>query len=208
MKCAEGFNFGTRVTDLLTLRDEPMVRAMFVRQPLEVVGAFVSAYLELVERSKTLPHALALADCPISNFFHLPGETIAIDWAGLGNEPVGADGGRFIGSAMSWGRGFAEIARSERGLFESYVEGLRAGGATEDRAVLRSGYLSELGFYLASMTTLPTMLARPKAGLSVEHFEKRLDMPIGEFGAVAAALVDLIPSYIDEMRMLLVQIGA
>jgi hypothetical protein len=72
--------------------------------------------------------------------------------------------------------------------------------------VLRSGYLSERGFYLATMTTLPTQLARPKADLSIEHFETRLEMPIGEFGAAAAELVDLIPSYIDEMRMLLDEI--
>jgi hypothetical protein len=204
---AEGFGFAARVTDLLALREEPMVCAMFRHQPVEVVGTYVSTYLALVERSKTLPHALSLADCPISNFFRLPGETIAIDWAGLGNEPVGADGGRFIGSALSWGRKFAFIAKSERHLFETYIGGLRAGGATEDRAVLRAGYLSELGFYLASMTTLPTMLARPKAGLSLEYFEKRLGMPVAEYGAAAADLVDLIPSYIDEMGTLLAQIG-
>jgi hypothetical protein len=208
VKCAEGFEFGARVADLLTLRGEPVVKAMFRRQPIEVVSEFVSIYLRLVERSKTLPHSLALADCPISNFFHLPGETIAVDWAGLGHEPVGADGGRFIGSALSWGRKFAEIAQSERALFESYLEGLRQGGSIEDHTVVRAGYLSELGFYLASMTTLPTMLARPKAGLSVEYFEKRLSMPIGEFGVVAADLVDLIPSYIDEMDILLAHVGS
>ena len=159
--------------DLLELRDEPMVREMFARHPVEIAGAYISVYLELVERSKTLPHALALADCPISNFFHLPGETIAIDWAGLGSEPLGADGGRFIGSALTWGR----ASQRSPGVSESCSKlpgGLREGGATEDRAVLRSGYLSELGYYLAFLVTLPSILVRPKAGLSIEYFEKRL----------------------------------
>ncbi|KQW80505.1 hypothetical protein ASC89_10600 [Devosia sp. Root413D1] len=202
VKSAEGFDFATRAADLLALRDEPMVRAMCAHQPVETVVAYVAACLDLVERSKSLPHALGLADCPISNFFHRPGETIAIDWAGLGNEPLGADGGRFIGSALSWGRRFVEVARRERDLFGRYLAGLRAGGATAATATLRSGYLSELGFYLASMTTLPTTLARPKAGLSLAYFEKRLDMPIGDFGAAAADLVQLLPSYTAEMRAL------
>jgi hypothetical protein len=122
------------------------------------------------------------------------------------NEPLGADGGRFIGSALSWGRHFVEVAANERELFERYLMSLRAGGAREDRAILRSGYLSELGFYLASMTMLPTILARPKPGLSLEYFEKRLDMPIGEFGATAAGLLALVPSDTEEIGALL-QLG-
>lgn len=203
VKSADGFDFAVRVADLLALRDEPMMRQMFVRQPPEVAEAFIAVYVELIERSKTLPHALSLADCPISNFFHLPGETIAIDWAGLGSEPLGADGGRFIGSALTWGRQFVEIARSERDLFESYFAGQREGGSTDSRSILRCGYLSELGFYLCSSITMPSILARPKAGLSLEYFEKRYDMPIGEFGHALAGLVDLVPSYIDEIGGLL-----
>jgi hypothetical protein len=208
IRSAEGFDYGARVADLLTLRDEPMVREMFARHPVEVADAYVSAYLKLIERSKTLPHALALADCPIGNFFHLPGETIAIDFAGLGREPLGADGGRFIGSALTWGRGFIDIARNERALFESYLAGLRGGGATEDRALLRSGYLSELGFYLSSSLMMPSIFAKPKAGLSIDYFEKRYNMPIAEFGIALAGLVDLIPSYVDEIHELLAQINA
>ncbi len=200
---AEGFNFKARMTDLLSLRDEPMVREMFARHPIEIVGDFLWVYSELIDRSAALPHALGLADCPISNFFHRPGETIVIDWAGLGMEPIGADGGRFIGSALSWGRGFAEIARQERALFECYLAGLAEGGGLEERDVIRSGYLSELGFYLASMLTLPTILARPKPGLSLEFLEKRLDMPMGDFGRAVAELVDMIPPYISELQTLI-----
>ena len=96
-----------------------------------------------------------------------------------------------------------DIARNERELFEDYLGGLREGGATEDRDVLRGGYLCELGFYLCSSLSMPSILARPKAGLSLEYFERRYDMPVAQFGGALAGVVDLIPSYIDEIRALL-----
>lgn len=203
IKSAGGFDFPARLKTLADLGDEPMVREMYANQSLELASAFVSAYRDLIERSKTLPHVLSLADCPVSNFFHRPGETIAIDWAGIGSEPFGADGGRFIGSAMTWGRHFADVALQERELFEDYLTGLRDGGSTESRAVLRSGYLSELGFYLCTSALLPTMLASTKATLTREYFEKRFDMPVAAMGSALKPVIDLLPSYVDEMRSLL-----
>lgn len=198
-----GFNFPARVDEMLLHRDDGMTRDMYARQPLEIAREYVEVYRKLVERSTILPHALALADCPVSNFFHLPGETIAIDWAGLGSEPVGADGGRFIGSALTWGSGFAALVAHERELFDSYLEGMRAGGSTEDWKVVRAGYLSELAFYLCTIVTMPTIIAGPLAALPIEFMEKRFEIPMSELGAAAAPLIDSLPSYIDEMRELL-----
>lgn len=203
LKSAAGFDFPKRVDDLLAIHEHPMVREMYARQGIEIAGRYVSTYLRLAERSKTLPHALALADCPVSNFFHRPGETIAIDWAGLGSEPLGADGGRFLGSALTWGRSFAEIAAQERVLFESYLAGLREAGAREERRILRSGYLCELGFYLCTSAITPVLVTNPRATLSVEFFEKRLGMPVAEFGNALAPVIDLLPGYIDEIDQLL-----
>lgn len=198
-----GFKFADRMTELLERRDEPIVRELYSRQPIEVATEFVAAYGDLVERSKALPHVMSLADCPVSNFFHRPGETIAIDWAGLGSEPVGGDGGRFIGSALTWGRGFGEIAARERDLFANYLAGLWEGGSVEEASVLRLGYLSELAFYICSLIVLPTMLSGPRAALSIEFFEKRFEMPMDEFGRVAAPVMELLPSYTGEIRTLL-----
>lgn len=82
LKSAAGFDFPRLVQQLHALGDERMVREMYARQGLAIAGAYVAAYLRLAERSRTLPHALSLADCPVSNFFHRPGETIAIDGPG------------------------------------------------------------------------------------------------------------------------------
>ena len=47
------------------------------------------------------------------------------------------------------------------------------------------------------------MVANPRSTLSVEFFEKRFDMPATQFGSAFAALIDLLPSYIAEIRELL-----
>jgi hypothetical protein len=196
---SHAFNFPQRIDALKAISNEPIVRAMYARRSLTLAAELVSAYGLLIERSLRLPHFLALADCPIGNFFHRPGETIAIDWAGLGNEPVGSDGGRFIGSATTWGRGFAEVVRHERHLFDSYFEGQRDGGSRESRGVLRAGYLSEAAYYLCTIVTLPTLFAGPLAKLPLEFFERRLEMPVEAFGDAFAEVIELLPPYIDEM---------
>jgi hypothetical protein len=197
------FDFPKRVDVMSELVDDPTMRAMYAGRSLEAARAYIAACAPFADRSLKLPHVLSLADCPVSNFFHLPGETIAIDFAGLGNEPVGADGGRFLGSALTWGRQFAEVLPHERDLFDRYLDGHRAGGSAVERDVLRMGYLSELAFYLGSLVTLPTLFAGPLAKLSVEHVEKRFDMPIEHLGEAAAPIVALLPSYIEEIRTLL-----
>jgi hypothetical protein len=197
-----GFDFPARLVAMREIADSPVVRAMYARQALDFADEFVTAHERLAQRSLTLPHALSLADCPIGNFFHLPSQTIAIDWAGLGYEPVGADGGRFIGSAMTWGRDFVDIIRHEGDLFESYLEGLRLGGSTEDRDVLRIGYLSEAAYYLCTILTCPTIFAGRLAKLPPEFFEKRYQMPMSDFGPAAAQAIGLLPPLAEEMRRL------
>jgi hypothetical protein len=202
-KSTEGFDFPRRLPILFGLSDEPMVRQMYARHSLELAERYVWTFLSLIERSTALPHVLSLADCPVSNFFHRPGETIAIDWAGLGSEPLGADGGRFLGSSLTWGRQFADVAVHERDLFEAYLKGLRLGGLVEDRSIIRLGYLTELAFYLCTTSMLPELVHNPHSTLSVDFFEKRLDMPVAEFGRAAAPVIDLLPSYIEEIRSLM-----
>jgi hypothetical protein len=199
----EYWDFPGRLEGLAEMAGEPMVREMYANQPIEVASAYAAVMAKLVERSKTMPHALSFSDAPISNFFHRPHETVAVDWSGLGMDPVGADGGCFIGSALTFGRRLTEVAVHERELFDSYAAGLADGGTTLNRKALRSAYLSHMGFYLGSMAVLPTMITGPQSLLPHEFWEKRLDAPIAEFGSVAAQIVDVLPSYIAEVEALL-----
>ena len=197
------WNYPARVADLQRLYAEPMVRDLYARQPLSLASQFVEVLGQLVERSSSLPHALSFGDAPTGNFFCLPDETVAIDWSGLGTEPLGADGGCVVGSALTWGTRFADVAANERELFESYAEGFADADANIGRRTLRSGYLAHLAFYLGTIAIFPTMVAGPRALFSRSFFEKRLGMRIEEFGGVASGVIDLLPNYIKEARSLL-----
>lgn len=197
------WNYPARVADLQRLDAEPMVRDLYARQPLSLASQFVAVLGQLVERSSSLPHALSFGDAPVGNFFCLPNETVAIDWSGLGNEPIGADGGCVVGSALTWGTRFADVAANERALFESYAEGFAEANANIGRQTLRSGYLAHLAFYLGTVAIFPTMVAGPRALFSCDFFEKRLGMRVEEFGGVASGIIDLLPIYIEEARSLL-----
>jgi hypothetical protein len=197
------WDFSARVADLQRLDAEPMVRDLYARQPLSLASQFVAVLGQLVEHSSSLPHALSFGDAPIGNFFCLPDETVAIDWSGLGTEPLGADGGCVVGSALTWGTGFADVAANERELFESYAEGFADADANIARQTLRSGYLAHLAFYLGTVAIFPTMVAGPGALFSRNFFEKRLGMRLEEFASVASGIIDRLPSYIKEARSLL-----
>jgi hypothetical protein len=47
------------------------------------------------------------------------------------------------------------------------------------------------------------MVAHPQATLTLTFLEKRFDMPVAEFGAAFAPVIDLLPSYIEEIDRLL-----
>jgi hypothetical protein len=200
------WRFALRATELKNLGDDPLVRAMFAHQPIEVAADYADAFGILNSLATTLPHLLSFGDGPIGNYFYKPGQTIAVDWSGLSVDPVGADGGCFIGSALTWGQQFADIATHERELFESYANGIARGGGTIDRATLRLGYLSHLGFYLGTMTSFPTMVVGPYALLTREFLEKRLGGPIEELGDKLSRVIDLVPSYIAEARRLVADV--
>jgi hypothetical protein len=204
----EQWNYPARAADLQRLDGQPMVRDLYARQPLGLAGEFVGVLGQLVERSASLPHALSFSDAPIGNFFCLSDETVAIDWSGLGTEPLGADGGCVVGSALTWGPRFADVAANERELFESYAGGFAEGGTVTDRQTLRRGYLAHLAFYLGTIAIFPTMAAGPRALLSRDFFERRLGMSMEEFGPAASRVVDLLPGYIEEARSLLAQYWA
>ena len=156
----------------------------------------------LMERSKTLPHALELADCPVSNFFHLPGETIAIDWAGLGSEPVGADGGRFVGSAITWGRGFRRRGTRRKRAVRQLSHGHACGESDRGPRAVRSGYLSEPAFYLGTIVIIRRSFVRAAGGLRRRSWRSDWKCRCRS-SAPQRRPHRPVPSYIDEMRELL-----
>ena len=161
----------------------------------------------LIAQAKSLPHSLCFGDCSAGNMFFLTGETVAIDWASLTNDPLGVDGGCVIGSGISWGRDFALVAKNERALFESYLGGLVASGWHGNRDDLRRAYFGQLGFYLSAIATMPAQVASPgrrdRENLNREFLERRFQLPLEEIPIHARGVVDVLPSYIAELKALL-----
>lgn len=197
------WRFADRVAELGKVADSRTVRSMFARQPLALADEFVSVFGQLTVRSRSLRHTLAFSDAPLGNFFYQNGETVAVDWSGLGLDPLGGDGGCFIGSAITWGDKFVDVAHAERALFDAYALGLARGGATDDPTEIRCAYLAHAAFYLATIVITPTIFDGPFALLSREFLERRYNMTIEQLADQASHVIDLLPGYIEEARNLL-----
>jgi hypothetical protein len=186
------------LADFQSMRHSPAVTALYRLNSLELPFALRGALLACNARAVTHQHTLCFGDCNVGNLFCLPGETVGIDWASLSIDPLGVDAGSVIGSACSWGREAAAVARNERGLFELYLMGLTDAGWRGDRDDVRRGYLLHFGFYLLSTAILPAFTKHFPRSMA----ERRRGMPFDEIWAHDAPIIDLLPGFIDELQAL------
>jgi hypothetical protein len=177
---------------------EPPLSEMYRGRAIDGAFALRDLLLKVNERALCHRHTLCFGDCNVGNLFHTPADTVAVDWAGLTSDPLGVDAGSVVGSSITWGRDFAEVARHERDLFEHYYEGLLSSGWRGERDDIRRGYLLHYGLYLLGTTILPLTLKR----FDRVRTERRFDVPVEELPALAAGIVDLIPAYLDELPQL------
>lgn len=194
------WNHAGRIKAMRELGDHETVRVMYRDHSLDLAAEFVAQFDRLVERTGSERHSLAFGDCAAGNIFSFPGETVAIDWASLTYDPLGCDYGCFVGSCMSWGPSFVEVARQERELFEPYIAGLRDSGVPFDRDQVRRGAFGQIGHYLSASTSFPLMIARS------EHkafLEKRYGMPLEEVAEKGRGILELLPGYVEEFETLL-----
>lgn len=189
----------SRYARLRTL-DPEVLRKSYRDVPLGVYSDLRARLIAQNERTKTHPHGLAFGDCHVGNLFHLPGETIAVDWATLADEPIGADGGSMIGSML--GRaGLVEVIRHECALFDCYFEGLRASGWKGKRDDVRRGYFCQFGHYLISTVGLMPVAVHhgdwPQAIM-----ESRLEASWEEIQDLLAQVIATYPAYLAEVTEL------
>lgn len=189
------WNFARMLGELRLMAETEEVRAMYGTRPLAVGDRLLALGLALCRSSHGLPHGLAFGDCNVGNLFHTGTETVAVDWASLTEEPAGVDAGSVIGSASAWGRDFVTVARHERSLFDSYVDGRRAGGCLLSEADIRQGYLLHYLFYIMANLVMPITIRR----FDRRQAERRFGMPLEAIPAQAAGIVDLVPGYIEEL---------
>jgi hypothetical protein len=180
--------------------DPAVIRRWFTSGSADTLVELRALLVAQNERTKTLPHCLAFGDCQVGNLFHRPNETIAVDWATLAIDPIGADAGSMIGSML--GRaGLLEVARNERALFDCYVEGLTASGWHGNRDDVRRGYFCHYGHYLATtvglMPVVHTYDEWPR-----DEMEYRLGADWDSFPELYEPVYAMYPDYIEELQAL------
>ena len=97
-----------------------------------------------LEKLDSLPSSLSHGDTYPTNFMSRIDssgreQTVALDWALLGLQPVGYDLGQFVFGAIT-NLGSAQQGEIVDSLFEAYVHGLRDEGCTLDEELLRYGF--------------------------------------------------------------------
>jgi hypothetical protein len=197
-----GWNFGQRFAELDRYREHPFVRSTFRGSEPGILHSLLATTNRLIDRVLGARHALAFGDCSAGNLFHLPTQTVAIDWASLTDDPTGVDGGCFIGSNFSWGRDFMDVVRAERELFDAYLGGLRQGGWSGDPLDIRRAGLAQMAGYLLVTSITPSMLVAGSDWLQ-SFLEGRFGLPTEEICARLSDLVAMVPRFTDEIEALL-----
>jgi hypothetical protein len=189
----------SRYARLRTL-DPVVLRKSYRDVSLDVHSELRARLIAQNERTKTHPHGLAFGDCQVGNLFHLSGETVAVDWTTLADDPIGADAGSMIGSTLIRA-GLVEVIRNERALFDCYFEGLQASGWKGERDDIRRGYFCQFGHYLVSTVGLMPVAVEhgdwPKAVM-----ERRLEAPLEVIQDMLAQVIATYPEYLAEVAEL------
>ncbi len=182
----------------------PLVKTAMQDVAVDDVSELDHLWSELIEVSSELPHGVAFGDCHARNLYPLASETVAIDWAGLASEPIGADLSVLVGSALSWGinEGIM-VAQHEDEIFEAYVRGLRAGGWNGQASDVRLAFFTHLPLYLILSATLPASIATGKAEARRDWIEARRSSTFEEIPEQIAPILALTPRYVTELRNLL-----
>jgi hypothetical protein len=197
-----GWNYPKQLARLESNADHPLVRAAFRSGAAATLRALVASTARLLERLSAAPHGLAFGNISAGNVFSLPHETVAIDWASLTDDPVGVDGGCLIGSSFSWGPAFMDVVRAQAELFESYMEGLRAGGWYGERDDARRASLAQIGSYLITTALTPSLLVDGDDWLR-NFIEGRFGLPQADVCARLSDLVAILPGFVEEIEGLL-----
>jgi hypothetical protein len=185
--------------DFRAMEHGPEVRALYGDRPIDIAFDLRDAFLANNARSRGLTRTLCFGDANIGNLFATPSETVAVDWSSLTLDPLGVDAGSVIGSAVTFGGDFLAIATNERQLFERYVEGLVDGGWQGDRNDVRRAYFVHFGGYLISIAMAPAFIRK----FDRARIERRAGMPIQQMFERSAPIIDLLPSYLEELSMLI-----
>ena len=178
-------------------------RQMYRDAPVGAALEFAELTVRILQKARTIPHGIAFGDSHARNLFPSSQQTIGIDWAGLGNDPIGVDAGVLIGSGMTFGIKEAQmVAVNEHIIFDSYLEGLSSGGWDGDLKNVRIGFFGQFAGYMAAIARFAVVLSNMTEDRK-PWLETRLGVPFEELAGQLAPAVSLLPKYIEEVEELL-----
>ena len=155
--------------------DHPLVLS---RYPQPEKNPFLQLLLEqerYLAKLDSLPETLSHGDTYPTNFMSRIDksgreQTVALDWALLGLQPLGYDLGQFVFGAIS---SLKSVEREEiiDSLFEAYVQGLRDEGVSLEMELVRYGFVvsAALRVGLFQLYLLGQAIEQPGAEKRVEQ---------------------------------------
>jgi hypothetical protein len=204
------FEWHSDYSKLMEIRDDPITRRVFGDIPLEPGLEYTATYERALEVAKSLPHSLAFGDSHSRNLFPLGSNTVGIDWASIAYDPIGCDIGVLIGSPLSFTKAERQFtAQHEQEIYESYVDGLKSSGWAGNLDHVRLGFFLQFSQYVLRTTFTPLNFEQRKSNDVKRAFsEERTGAPIDEFPELSALVVELLPKYTEEFKLLLKRVEA
>ena len=195
----------SQYSKLMEMPDDPIVRRVFRETPLGSGQDYIISFERALEVAKSLPHTLSFGDSHSRNLFPLGSETVGIDWASVAYDPIGCDIGVLTGSPLSVAEVEVQlVARNERDIYESYIDGLKSSGWTGNLDHVRLGFFMQFSFYLLIPAGLPFRFEQMKTNKAVRTWaEQKFGVPLDEFPELKAQVAVLIPKYAEELKQLL-----
>ncbi len=192
------------VTSFYENRTDPIIMKALDGVPPESVVELSELWGKLHEVSPALPHGVVFGDCHARNLFPFKNETVAVDWAGLAFDPIGADVSVLIGSGLTWGIDEAlMIVENERLIFDSYLSGLEAAGWSGDLLDVRRAFFTHFPLYLGFSAILPEWIRSGQIEVRRDFAEARYGATLEELPGRMPPITARIPGYVDELRGLL-----
>lgn len=192
---------------LLSERESYQSEVAYRNVPIESVMAFAELLGPLYTAGQNSPHCLSFGDTHSRNMFPLERNTVVIDLGFIGSEPVGADVGVLIGSALTYTTSEAQmVAANERDIYDSYIAGLKATGWDGDESLARIGFFCQFAGYLSRVSVTPVILQ--DFLYRREWVEGRFGVPFDDVPAHLAPVIELLPRYVEELKGLLGEVGS
>jgi hypothetical protein len=158
-------DFESRAVELEEQKHSKVVREAYQDTPIQSAAEFASLTNQIFDRARSATHGLAFGDSHARNMFPSESQTVGIDWAALGNDPVGVDIGVLIGLGMTFGVKEAQmVASAERDIYDSYASGLRDADWDGDMDQLRIGFFGQFAGYMGEISTVVTNMKGIAAG--------------------------------------------